>query len=215
MRWHIGCSGFHYKEWKGVFYPEKMAHCLLITHYKQFIECKDLLAYFYATVRSGLRDKLGPILFQVTPQRKYSEEKLRRILDSIDTLFTNVIEFSQAEWWRKEVKEELIKKRVSFCGISYPGLPNEPVVNNETAYYRFHGVTQLYHSPHTEADIREITDFFRRNEDIKQVFVFFNNTASLAAIKNARYLESQLFEKNSLTKKGPIYCRQSCTRWGR
>jgi len=24
MEWHIGCSGFHYKEWKNTFYPEKM-----------------------------------------------------------------------------------------------------------------------------------------------------------------------------------------------
>jgi len=248
MKWHIGCSGFHYKEWKGVFYPEKLAQRLwfdyyssrfhtlelnvtfyrfpqlsflenwynkspehfvfavkaprLITHYKQFIECDDLLSHFYATTKKGLKDKLGPILFQVTPQLKYSDEKLKRILDSLDTSFTNVIEFRQAEWWRKEVKEELSKKGVIFCGINYPGLPNEPVINNETAYYRFHGVPQLYHSPHTQTDIREITEFYRRNENLKQVFVYFNNTASLAAIDNARFLESLVFDSTHVNQKG-------------
>jgi hypothetical protein len=24
-KWWIGCSGFHYKHWKGIFYPEKLA----------------------------------------------------------------------------------------------------------------------------------------------------------------------------------------------
>ncbi len=23
--WNIGCSGFHYKHWKGIFYPEGLA----------------------------------------------------------------------------------------------------------------------------------------------------------------------------------------------
>jgi uncharacterized protein YecE (DUF72 family) len=244
MKWHIGCSGFHYKEWKGVFYPEKLAQRLwfeyyssqfhtlelnvtfyrfpqisflenwynkspdnfvfavkaprLITHYKQFNECDDLLADFYATCREGLKDKLGPILFQLTPQLKYSDQKLRQILDSLDPSFNNVIEFRHAEWWRKEVKEELTKKGVIFCGISYPGLPNEPVINANTVYYRFHGVPQLYHSPHTEVDIREITEFFTNNEKLRQVFVFFNNTASLAAIDNARFLESLVFDKSQI-----------------
>jgi len=23
-KWKIGCSGFHYKEWKGIFYPDSL-----------------------------------------------------------------------------------------------------------------------------------------------------------------------------------------------
>jgi uncharacterized protein YecE (DUF72 family) len=247
MNWHIGCSGFHYKEWKGSFYPEKLAQRLwfefyssqfhtlelnvtfyrfpqlsflenwynkspdsflfavkaprLITHYKQFSECDDLLADFYATCRKGLKDKLGPILFQVTPQLKYSDQKLKRILDSLDPSFTNVIEFRHADWWRKEVKDELTKKGVIFCGISYPGLPKEPVVNTDIAYYRFHGVPQLYHSPHKEADIRETTEFFHSHKNLNRVFIYFNNTASLAAIDNARFLESLVVHINQIDQK--------------
>jgi uncharacterized protein YecE (DUF72 family) len=250
MNWYIGCSGFHYKEWKGAFYPEKLAQRLwfdhyssnfhtlelnvtfyrfpqlsflenwynkspenfvfavkaprLITHYKQFNECRDLLLDFYETTKKGLKDKLGPILFQITPQLKYSDEKLRRILESLDSSFTNVIEFRQAEWWRKEVKEELSKRGIIFCGINYPGLPNEPVVNNETAYYRFHGVPQLYHSPHTEVEIRQIMESFLRNENLRQAFVYFNNTASLAAIENARFMESLVGDKDGVDQKRAV-----------
>jgi uncharacterized protein YecE (DUF72 family) len=57
-------------------------------------------------------------------------------------------------------------------------------------------VPQLYHSPHTEVDIRQIAEFFTSNEKLGQVFVFFNNTASLAAIDNARFLESLVLDKN-------------------
>jgi uncharacterized protein YecE (DUF72 family) len=236
MKWKIGCSGFHYKEWKGVFYPEKLAQRLwfdyyttrfntlelnvtfyrfpqvsflenwynkspdhfvfavkaprLITHYKQFNECRDLLSDFYTTIRIGLKNKLGPVLFQLPPQLKYSDEKLRVILDNLDGSFTNVIEFRQAEWWRKEVKDELSKRGVVFCGISYPGLPNEPVINNESAYYRFHGVPRLYYSPHPASELRKVTEIFLKNKKLKEVFIYFNNTANVSAIQNANFLES-------------------------
>src|ERR1700747_49503 len=111
MKWFIGCSGFHYKEWKGIFYPEKLPQRKwfeyyssrfntlelnttfyrfpqlgvlqnwyekspadfrfsvkaprLITHYKQFNDSRQLLADFYGTIREGLQDKLGPVLFQL------------------------------------------------------------------------------------------------------------------------------------------------------
>jgi uncharacterized protein YecE (DUF72 family) len=247
MRWSIGCSGFHYKEWKGQFYPEKLAQRLwfeyysthfhtlelnvtfyrfpqlsflenwynkspehfvfavkaprLITHYKQFNECCDLLTDFYTTIRDGLKDKLGPVLFQLPPQLKYSDEKLRRILENLDSSFINVIEFRHTEWWREEVKLELSKKGVVFCGISYPGLPDEPVINQETAYYRFHGVPKLYHSPHPETEIEKVADAFRKSKKLKKVFVYFNNTASLAAIKNARYLETLIFDNKAIDHK--------------
>jgi uncharacterized protein YecE (DUF72 family) len=236
MKWSIGCSGFHYKEWKGIFYPEKLAQRLwfeyyskrfntlelnvtfyrfpqlsflqnwydkspadflfsvkaprLITHYKQFNGSKQLLEDFYSTIQKGLNDKLGAVLFQMPPQLKYSDEKLKLILDSMDPSFTNVMEFRNKEWWTKEVKNELGNKSVIFCGISYPGLPQEAVVNNEIAYYRFHGIPKLYYSAHKKKEIKSVADTFRKNKNLKQVYVYFNNTAGPAAIQNAGYLES-------------------------
>src|SRR3954470_19712801 len=120
IKWHIGCSGFHYKHWKGVFYPEDLPqkkwfeyYCQFfdtlelnvtfyrfpqlsflqnwhdktptkfrfavkapkaITHYKKFSGTADMLTDFYTTVRDGLKDKLGCILFQLPPRLSYSEE---------------------------------------------------------------------------------------------------------------------------------------------
>src|SRR5436189_4790855 len=37
----------------------------LITHYKQFNETTDLLHDFYSTIREGLKEKLGAVLFQL------------------------------------------------------------------------------------------------------------------------------------------------------
>src|SRR5215203_2912212 len=52
----------------------------LITHYKQFVDTERLLSDFYGTVREGLRDKLGCILFQMPASITYSDDKLDRII---------------------------------------------------------------------------------------------------------------------------------------
>ena len=238
MEWHIGCSGFHYKEWKNVFYPAKMPQRLwfeyyssqfdtielnvtfyrfpqltflenwrskspdnfsfsvkaprLITHYKKFKDCEKLLDDFYTTSRKGLREKLGAVLFQLPPQLSYSEEVLQTIIDQLDPDFENVIEFRHASWWQKHVVEELSRKKIAFCGISYPGLPGEAVVNTRIVYYRFHGIPRLYYSEYTDNELRTIYKSICKHKGIEKVYIYFNNTASTAAIGNSSVLKKMM-----------------------
>lgn len=47
MKWHIGCSGFHYKDWKGKFYPEALAQKNWFDYYCQFFDTVELNVTFY------------------------------------------------------------------------------------------------------------------------------------------------------------------------
>ncbi|HEU4862054.1 MAG TPA: DUF72 domain-containing protein, partial [Chitinophagaceae bacterium] len=113
-KWEIGCSGFHYKGWKGIFYPETLPQRAwfrfyaekfntlelnvtfyrfpvlkslekwhdvspdnfsfavkaprLITHYKKFSDCARLLDDFYNLITKVLKNKLGPVFFQLPPK---------------------------------------------------------------------------------------------------------------------------------------------------
>jgi len=234
MNWYIGCSGFHYKEWKGVFYPDKLPqskwfeyycqqfntlelnvtfyrfpqlsflqnwykkspeHFLfsvkaprLITHYKQFNGTEELLTDFYTTIRHGLQNKIGAVLFQLPPQAIFREERLQRIIHSLDTSFSNVVEFRHVSWWEKDVINELTEHNISFCGISYPGLPGKTVVNNSFAYYRFHGLPVLYKSSYNEKELQEVAKAILKQRP-QNAFIYFNNTASAAALSNAALLK--------------------------
>ena len=47
-----------------------------VTHYKKFNgEAQPILVSFYATVAEGLKDKLGPVLFQLPPKAACTEER--------------------------------------------------------------------------------------------------------------------------------------------
>ena len=235
MRWEIGCSGFHYKEWKGIFYPETLPQKdwfkfyagkfnaielnvtfyrfpvlssledwykvspdnfsftvkvpRLITHYKKFSDCARLIDDFYTLITKGLRKKLGPVLFQLPPKYVYTNERLERIVKSMYKEFKNVIEFRDKTWWCPAVINRLKKENIIFCGIDYPDLPNDPVITNKTVYYRFHGKPRLYYSAYKKNELNKIGDTILANKRVIEVYVFFNNTATAAALKNAIWLE--------------------------
>ena len=47
IKWHIGCSGFHYKHWKGSFYPEELPQTKWFSYYCQFFNTVELNVTFY------------------------------------------------------------------------------------------------------------------------------------------------------------------------
>lgn len=237
-QWFIGCAGFHYKSWKGHFYPEKLPQTRwfdhyaehfntlelnvtfyrfprlpmlenwynkapddfkisakvprAITHFKRFNDTHRMMSDVYGTLRDGLKEKLGCVLFQLTPLLKYSEETLDKILNHIDPTFTNMLEPRHESWWNQHVYNKLAAHGVTFCGHSYPELPDEVIVNSNVAYYRFHGVPHLYHSPYTKAQLKRVANALLAHEHVDTFYIYFNNTDSGHAIANAQLLQQMV-----------------------
>ncbi len=162
----------------------------LITHYKQFTETENLLNDFYSTVAEGLKEKLGTILFQLPSKIIYSDELLERIVQSVNKNFLNVFEFRNEGWWNKKVFDILASHEISFCGISIKGLPDDIIANSPVAYYRFHGIERLYFSEYSLQTIKNFAAALQHQSKIKTAYIFFNNTATMASINNARQLMS-------------------------
>lgn len=229
--WHIGCSGFSYKEWKGQFYPKGLAAAKwfeyygtqfnalelnvtfyrfpqlsmlqgwyrrspenflfaakaprLVTHIKKMNKAHNEVDDFYKTLRMGLAEKLGAVLFQLPPSFAYSEQAMENIINHLRHDFVNVVEFRHESWWRSDVWENFQENNIVVSGTSYPGLPDTFSQKQPINYYRLHGVPHLYHSPYTDAYLKKIGQQLSASE---KAFVFFDNTASGAAINNARFL---------------------------
>lgn len=233
-KFYIGCSGFHYKEWKEFFYPEKLPqskwfefYCerfntleinstfykfptekslakwydaspedfrfsvkvpRLITHYKKFSESESLISDFYSSISKGLEKKLGCVLFQLPPQLAYTPELLDLITNSVDPSFKNVFEFRHVSWWNENVFSQFKKRKLIFCGVSFPKLPDEMKATTSNIYYRFHGVPILYKSAYSE---RFIENIYLQIKKIApdEAWIYFNNTWGEAAIINSTYFQ--------------------------
>lgn len=236
MKWWIGCSGFHYKHWRGIFYPEKLAQNKwfeyynhrfktlelnvtfyrfpqlstlepwynkspehfsfsvkaprAITHFKKFVKAEKFMEDFYSTIREGLKDKLGCVLFQMPERMHYKPEKLEQIIECLDPGFKNVLEFRNESWWNPTVYNRLAAANVSFCGMSHPLLPDEVIQNTNILYYRFHGVPDLYKSKYQLTTLQKIARQAENNKTTKEAFIYFNNDIDGAAITNAFEMEA-------------------------
>ncbi|WP_113662592.1 DUF72 domain-containing protein [Pedobacter nanyangensis] len=160
----------------------------LITHYKQFNYCKTEATDFYQLVNDGLKEKLACVLFQFPPSFSYTEEKLERLLQTLNPGFKNVVEFRHASWWNEKVFALVKAHHIIFAGQSYPkSLPDDVITTHPAIYYRFHGKPVLYKSAY---DFSEIEHFFTQiPADADQAFIYFNNTWGFGAINNANQLK--------------------------
>ncbi|HET9487331.1 MAG TPA: DUF72 domain-containing protein [Chryseosolibacter sp.] len=160
----------------------------LITHYKKFHNAWREVGDFYALAGNGLREKLGCVLFQLPPNLVYSEAHLENILATVDPAFTNVIEFRHESWWKPKVYKTLKDNNITFCGISYPSLPDEVISSRPVLYYRFHGVPQLYASSYSREKMKQVCDDINAFRGISDVYIYFNNDIDVGAVYNAREL---------------------------
>jgi len=159
-----------------------------ITHIKKFIDCADALSDFYTVCKTGLKEKLGPILFQFPPSYDFTTERLDNIVNSLDTNFQNVIEFRHKSWWNHEVFESLKFNKITFCSVSYPGLPEDILTDFPLTYVRFHGNKKLFYSRYSTEELENV----KIQIQDKSGFVYFNNTASDAGILNALEFKTDL-----------------------
>ncbi|KIA93369.1 hypothetical protein OC25_13105 [Pedobacter kyungheensis] len=160
----------------------------LITHYKQLNDCKTLLNDFYTAVQTGLKDKIGCILFQFPPKFEFTAERMSRLTKNLNPDYQNVVEFRHLSWFNEEIYQELAHSGIIFSGQSYPSaLPDTVIQNTDTVYYRFHGKPVLYKSEYDKALIEAFPE--QINTATKEVFVYFNNTWGTAALHNARQLQ--------------------------
>jgi uncharacterized protein YecE (DUF72 family) len=155
-----------------------------ITHYRKFINTVDFISTFYDTINDGLQQKLGPVLFQMPPSFQYDEGKLDRVINSLDASFNNVFEPRHASWWNQKVYDSLAEKNITFCGMSYPGLPDDVIQNAPSVYYRFHGVPDLYSSPYNEEFLKKV--IAAMHKPTRAGWFYFNNDINAIAPRNAK-----------------------------
>jgi len=134
---------------------------------------------------SGLCDKLGPILYQFSPQWPINIERLEAFLKILPTNIRHVFEFRNSSWHVEEVWSLLNKYAVAYCIMDGPGFPQHMKTTGGFTYIRMHSGGELtagnYTSGHLNVCSRQI-EFLLTMGD---VYIYFNNDYNAYAIQNA------------------------------
>lgn len=234
---YVGCSGWYYWHWRGIFYPHEIPGskwfehyasefrtvelnapfyswptvanvatwlrqagrkrfwytvkvCELITHVKRFKGTKRLVEDF-GYIADLLGKRMGCFLFQLPPSFRYTPSRLRGIVEQLDPLRRNVVEFRHRSWWNQDVYAAFRERGIIFCSCSGPRLPDELVKTADDIYLRFHGLKKWYRHDYSREELAVWAERIRRS-GAKRVWAYFNNDRNAFAIKNAKELIRQL-----------------------
>lgn len=169
--------------------PEQFVYALkapnTITHLKKLRRPEEALHRFLERARL-LKDKLGPILYQLPPNWHCNAQRLGEFLALLPSDLQHVVEFRDQSWHCDEVLKLLREKGVSFCIVSLPDFSCPSVVTSSTVYIRMHGTGVKYGGRYTGEQLRgwarRVLSFVKQGND---TFVYFNNDAHAYAVENA------------------------------
>lgn len=163
-----------------------------ITHVKKLVNCKEPWKTFLERAL-GLREKLGPLLFQFPPFLKKDSKRLK---DFIEMVHKNspkglkfAFEFRNETWCNDEIYQTLKNKNCAWVIVDSPHWPKREIVTADFVYIRMHGSKILFGSKYTKRELeglaKKIKKWLKQNLD---VYCYFNNDAQGFAVQNAKEL---------------------------
>ena len=237
-RTYIGTSGWHYKHWRGVFYPDDLLSKNYLNFYikhfctteinntfyqlpeeKTFIEWREstpdgfvfsVKASRYITHMKKLKDpfepvdnflkcvralkqKLGPILFQLPPRWHINLKRLKEFLEILPEDHRYAFEFRDRSWLDEKTYNLLSEYGASLCIYDFDGFLSPEVVTTDLVYIRLHGPDGPYRgSYNTEALSKWANNISNWSDDGKEVYCYFDNDERGYAVENALKLIDML-----------------------
>ncbi len=162
-----------------------------ITHLKQLNHTEEHVKDF-CSLAGRLKEKLGPVLFQLPPRFKLNEnnlDKLKKFLSSLPPGQETVLEFRDPGWWTGGAYSLLEEYGAAFCAVSGLEMPSEIIETSDIAYLRFHGSD--YSTSYTEEELRDFSEKIKKL-DAGKVYAYFNNDSNAFAVQNALRLKEFL-----------------------
>jgi len=163
-----------------------------ITHVKRLNDCKEPWEVFISRVKK-LKEKLGPILFQLSPSMKVDIKRLESFLKILPKDYRYAVEPRHESWFDEEIYKILKKYNVALCIADSPEFPTAEVVTADFIYIRFHGGKILYGSRYNKKEMQEWAQKIKKwTKAGLDVHAYFNNDASGYAVENAEELKKLL-----------------------
>ena len=163
-----------------------------ITHIKKLHNVGEAVESFFENA-SGLREKLGVVLWQFGGNLHANAEKLEefcRLLnrDPIAKVTRHAFEFRHQSWFSDEILKVLKKHNFSLCIAHSTVWPCVEETTADWVYLRFHG-SRLYTSNYSNRELGDWAAKIRKwMGEGKDVYAYFDNDALGYAPENAKTL---------------------------
>lgn len=163
-----------------------------VTHIKRLLDCADAVETFVEQARL-LEDRLGPVLWQLPPSLECETDLLAAFVDLLPRDVRHVFEFRHESWFQQETFATLRRHNLGFCAYHMVDEETPLEATTDFAYMRFHGSGAKYGGRYTDEQLANWAERLRAlPDDVREVYVYFNNDWHGYAIENARTLRELL-----------------------
>jgi uncharacterized protein YecE (DUF72 family) len=161
-----------------------------LTHMKKLNIEKEGLGRFFNSVKE-LKEKAGPILFQLPPRWNVNAQRLSDFLTKLPKKYRYAFEFRNSTWYTEEVYAVLRKHGCAFCVYELAGHVSPVITTAGFVYVRLHGPGNKYQGSYTRATLkkwmRQCTQWRQQGRD---VYIYFDNDQAGYAAFNAITLKT-------------------------
>ncbi len=161
-----------------------------ITHIKRLRDIREPLDKFYTAV-APLKEKLGPVLFQLPPGLLFDADLFKAFSNSLAAGYRYAFEVRNSTWINNTFFEILKDYNYAFCISDTAGrFPSYEIVTADFVYLRLHGSKRLYASCYTAEELR--TWALKIKQWACDAYVYFDNDYKGYAVSNALHLKDIL-----------------------
>lgn len=161
-----------------------------ITHTRRLKDPAEPLERLYRAAER-LKEKLGPILFQLPPSLSFDRELFISFCMNLNHSYRHALEIRHPSWIDTRVFEILKEHRVAFCISDTAGrYPFREAITADFVYIRLHGSQKLYASDYSEEELQEWGRKIRGWD--METHLYFDNDFHGFAVKNAKRLKEIL-----------------------
>lgn len=158
-----------------------------ITHLKWLIDCEESIDFFYK-ITSGLKTKIGPILFQLPPSFKINKERFIEFIENLNMDYDHVFEFRHPSWFVDDIYELMQKRKIALCITDLNGKLSPEVITSHFTYIRLHGPKTAYQGSYGPSKLKLWKKKIENWGSDKSVYCYFDNDEKGYAIQDAKTL---------------------------
>ncbi|MCU1283846.1 MAG: hypothetical protein JWO13_196 [Acidobacteriales bacterium] len=169
-----------------------------LTHNKKLKDPENALEKFLPRAEA-LREKLGPILFQLPPKWKVNQQRLEELLEILPKYHRYAFEFREPSWINQEICRVLRKHNAAFCIYELAGYHSPVVTTADFVYVRLHGPGDKYQGSYSDSALARWAKRIQSwAAEGKSVWFYFDNDQAGYAADNALTLK-RMVEKREVT----------------
>lgn len=166
-----------------------------ITHWKRLSQSAVNSLALLEERLSLLREKAGPILFQLPPHFEADGGRLAAFLDLLNRKRRYCFEFRHASWYAPEILRLLQASNIALCLSDHHDAPAPWTRTADFVYVRGHGPGGRYRGRYATSTLEQWARRVRAWRRQHDVYVYFDNDQKSAAPADALKLQRLLREE--------------------